>query len=61
MLVLSRKVNQKIRIGEAIELKILEVRNGKVKLGLVAPWDVAIHRAEVSERIERECRELVLV
>ena len=61
MLVLTRKVNEKIRIGETIEVKVLEVRNGKVKLGFLAPWDVAIQREEVARQIERICEEPVLV
>ena len=51
MLVLSRKQNQSIRIGQNIEVVVLEVHGDRVKLGLVAPAEVPIHRREVHDRI----------
>jgi len=59
MLVLTRKTHEKIRIADTIEVEVLEVRNGKVKLGFVAPWNVPIHREELWQRIEDDCREAV--
>lgn len=53
MLVLSRKQTQAIKIGDEIEICILEVRGGVVKLGVTAPPEVAVHRNEVFERIKR--------
>lgn len=53
MLVLSRKQTQAIKIGDDIEVCILEVRGGVVKLGVKAPPEVAVHRNEVYERIKR--------
>jgi carbon storage regulator len=53
MLVLSRKQTQAIKIGDEIEVCILEVRGGVVKLGVTAPPEVAVHRNEVYERIKR--------
>jgi len=61
MLVLTRKVHERIRIADTIEVEVLEVRNGKVKLGFVAPWDVPIHREELFRRIEDACQDAVLV
>lgn len=59
MLVLSRKAGQKIYIGGGIELVVLEVRGGQVRLGFEAPPEVPIHRTEISRRIEQsETREL---
>jgi len=52
MLVLSRKAGEKIHIGDNIVLTIVEVRGNKVRLGLVAPADVAVHREEVFEAIK---------
>lgn len=52
MLVLSRKKGEKIRIGDSIEVTVLEVRSGMVKLGFTSPLDVPIHREEVYRRIE---------
>ena len=51
MLVLSRNVNERIRIGDDIEVKIIEVRGDRVKLGFSAPLDVPIHREEIYQRI----------
>jgi len=54
MLVLTRKVNQSIVIGEGIEVVILEVRGEQVRLGIKAPRDVAVHRKEIFEQIRTE-------
>ena len=47
MLVLSRKKNQTIRIGDEIILKVIDVRGGIVRLGFEAPDDVSILRSEL--------------
>jgi carbon storage regulator len=47
MLVLSRKCGEEIVIGDNITVTILEVRGGRVKLGVAGPAEVPIHRAEV--------------
>ena len=49
MLVLSRKNGECIRIGQSIEVKVLEVSGGRVKLGFSAPAEVAIQRNEIRE------------
>ncbi len=54
MLILSRKVNEKIKIGEDITLTILEVRGDQVKIGVEAPKDVKVFRQEVYESIQKE-------
>jgi len=54
MLVLSRSTEQTIMIGDDIEIKVVEIRGGKVKLGITAPRDVSVHRWEVYNRIQRE-------
>ncbi|HEX3656737.1 MAG TPA: carbon storage regulator CsrA [Pirellulales bacterium] len=54
MLVLSRKRGESIIIGSDIEVTIVEIRGDKVKLGLVGPSDVPIHREEVFRRIQKE-------
>jgi carbon storage regulator len=59
MLVLSRKVNESIRIGQTIEVMVLETHGDRVKLGFIGPPDVAIHREEVYRRIQRGVRKLV--
>jgi len=47
MLVLSRRKYESIRIGENIEIKVLDVRGGRVRLGIVAPVEVSVVRHEV--------------
>ena len=54
MLVLSRKVGERIQIGSLITLTVLEIRGGKIRLGFDAPGEVPIHREEVFQRIEQE-------
>lgn len=57
MLVLTRKVGERIRIGDDVTLQVLEVRGGQVRLGLAAPPDVRIFREEVFLAIEGQNRE----
>lgn len=57
MLVLTRKKNESIIIGENIEVKVVEIRGDKVKLGFNAPEEVPIHRREVYEGIKRQQKE----
>ena len=59
MLVLSRKRGERIMIGNNIELMIMDVRGGTVRLGLDAPKEVAIHREEVFRRVQDELSQLV--
>jgi len=54
MLVLSRKVGEKIRIGDDIVLTVVRVLGEKVRLGIEAPPEVPIHREEVHLRLQRE-------
>lgn len=51
MLVLSRKVGEKIYIGETIVVTVAEIDRGKVKIGIEAPHDVPIWRGELAEDI----------
>ena len=51
MLVLSRKPNEAVRIGQEIEVVVLEVHGDRVKLGFKAPAEMPIHRGEVYDRI----------
>ncbi|BDH60794.1 carbon storage regulator CsrA [Ureibacillus massiliensis 4400831 = CIP 108448 = CCUG 49529] len=57
MLVLSRKKNESIMIGDHIEVKILSVDGDQVKLGIVAPKSVKVHRSEVFEAIQEQNKE----
>lgn len=54
MLVLSRKINQSIQIGDDIELTILSIEGEQVRLGINAPKQIEIHRKEVYLSIQEE-------
>ncbi len=54
MLILSRKINQKILIGKDIELTIIEVRGDQVKVGIKAPQEVQVFRQELYKEIQAE-------
>ncbi len=54
MLVLSRNKDESIIIGDDIEITIVDVRGDKVRLGIVAPRNVSVHRKEVYDAIQRE-------
>lgn len=47
MLVLTRKTNQRIVIGDDIEITIVEISGSQVRIGITAPRDVRVHRREV--------------
>ena len=50
MLVLSRKKDEKIQIGQNITVTITEIRGDKVRLGIEAPPEVVVDRMEIAER-----------
>lgn len=54
MLVLTRRENQSIMIGNDIVVTVLEVRGDQVRLGIRAPRDVAVHREEIFAELQRE-------
>ncbi len=54
MLVLSRKENEGIVIGDGIVVRVIAIEDGRVRLGIDAPRDVTIHREEIFETIKNE-------
>lgn len=54
MLILTRRVGETIRINDDISIQVLSVCGQQVKLGIVAPLDVAVHREEIYQRIQAE-------
>lgn len=54
MLVLTRKQDESIMIGDEIEVKLLDIRESQVKIGIIAPRNIAVHRREVYLAIKAE-------
>jgi len=56
MLVLSRQRDESIMIGDNVQVTIVDIRGDKVRLGIVAPAEIPVHRKEVYDAIQRENR-----
>jgi carbon storage regulator len=54
MLVLTRKKNESIVIGDDVKITIVDVRGDQVKLGITAPKNVSVHREEIYLEIQKE-------
>jgi len=54
MLCLSRRENESIVIDGNITITVVDIRDGKVRLGITAPRGIPVHREEVQERIDGE-------
>ena len=54
LLVLARKINESIMIGDDIEVVVVDIKGDQVKLGIRAPRNVAIHRTEIYQEIQEQ-------
>lgn len=54
MLVLARRINESIMIGDEIELVVIDIKGDQVKLGIKAPKKITVHRKEIYDEIQRE-------
>ena len=54
MLIISRRIGEKIKIGDSIEVVILDIKGRQASIGIKAPKGVAIYREEVLRRIQGE-------
>lgn len=54
MLILSRKINEAIQIGDDIELVVISIEGDQVKLGINAPRNIEVHRKEIYLSIQEE-------
>lgn len=51
MLILTRKAGEKLLIGDNIEITVLNIRGGQVKLGVNAPKEIVVNREEIHNKI----------
>ena len=54
MLILTRRVGERLMIGDDIAVTVLGVKGNQVRIGVQAPADVSVHREEIYERIRAE-------
>jgi carbon storage regulator len=54
MLILTRKPEEVIRLGDDITVKVLSIKNGQVKLGIEAPRELRVFRAEIYEQVQQQ-------
>ena len=52
MLILSRRTDESIVIGDEVTITILSVKGKQVRIGITAPADVSVHREEIYQRIQ---------
>jgi carbon storage regulator len=54
MLILTRRVNETVMIGDEITVTVLSINNNQVRLGVNAPRHVPVHREEIYEKIRQQ-------
>jgi carbon storage regulator CsrA len=58
MLILTRKVNETLMVGDEVSVTVLGIKGGQIRIGINAPRKIAVHRQEVYEKILQERKEV---
>jgi len=56
MLILTRRVGETLKVGNDVDVTVLGVKGNQIRIGIKAPKNVAVHREEIFERIQREAQ-----
>ena len=56
MLILTRRINETLNIGDDVQVTVLGIKGNQVRIGIKAPRDVPVHREEIYQRIKHEER-----
>ena len=54
MLILTRRINESLRVGDDVTVTVVAVKGNQVRIGINAPKDVEVHREEIYERVQAE-------
>lgn len=54
MLILTRRIDESVMIGDEITVRVLNIKGDRVRIGIAAPKDIRVDREEVARRFERD-------